>query len=244
MLLMGAVNAQAQEAYATLTGSNNSKTLTFYYDNNRGNYSTTYSLNTESNDPEWLNIAPTVKDVVFAPSFADTRPTSCYEWFYTMQYLTSITSIENLNTEEVTNMAYMFYGCSKLSSIDVSNFNTANVTDMGVMFCNCSQLSSLDLSNFNTENVTLMDGMFSGCSMLSSVDLSSFNTEKVTNMDVMFYNCYSLIKLDLSNFIFGNNTTTSLMLYYCQGLWVLTIPNSAKNFDSDACKGVGDMYEP
>ena len=56
----------------------------------------------------------------------------------------------------VTNMSYMFYGCSLLSSLpDISKWNTNNVTNMNYMFCKCLSLSSLpDISKWNTNNVT------------------------------------------------------------------------------------------
>ena len=38
----------------------------------------------------------------------------------------------------VTDMSYMFYECSSLSSLpDISKWNTSNVTDMGGMFTGC-----------------------------------------------------------------------------------------------------------
>ena len=51
----------------------------------------------------------------------------------------------------VTNMSYMFYKCSSLSSLpDISKWNTSNVTDMRGMFSNCSSLSSLtDIYDFH-----------------------------------------------------------------------------------------------
>jgi len=54
----------------------------------------------------------------------------------------------------------MFSGCSSLTSLNLSNFNTNNVTNMSYMFFNCSSLTSLDLSNFNTNNATIMSDMF------------------------------------------------------------------------------------
>ena len=35
-------------------------------------------------------------------------------------------------------MAGMFYGCSSLNELNLSNFNTNNVTDMSYMFDGCS----------------------------------------------------------------------------------------------------------
>ena len=37
----------------------------------------------------------------------------------------------------------LFYGCEKLTSLDVSNFNTSNVTDMRSMFSSCSAVNSM-----------------------------------------------------------------------------------------------------
>ena len=49
-------------------------------------------------------------------------------------------NLSNFNTNNVTNMSDMFYGCSSLINIDLSNFNTNNVTDMNDMFNGCSSL--------------------------------------------------------------------------------------------------------
>ena len=35
-------------------------------------------------------------------------------------------------------MNSMFYGCSSLKELNLSNFNTNNVTNMGYMFSGCS----------------------------------------------------------------------------------------------------------
>ena len=51
----------------------------------------------------------------------------------------------------------MFYRCSSLKELNLSNFNTNNVTNMEYMFSECSSLKDLNLSNFNTNNVTNME---------------------------------------------------------------------------------------
>ena len=51
-----------------------------------------------------------------------------------------------------------------LNLLNLINFNTNNVTDMSYMFDGCSLLKELNLNNFNTNNVTNMSCMFSGCS--------------------------------------------------------------------------------
>ena len=81
---------------------------------------------------------------------------------------------------------YMFSGCSSLTS--VPDMDTAQVTSMRAMFYNCSSLTSVP--DMDTAQVTNMRVMFSGCSSLTSVP--DMDTAQVTNMRAMFYNCSSL----------------------------------------------------
>ena len=159
-----------------------------------------YDLNAEAYRPQWKNIETTVKKVVFNASFANAKPTICYAWFYNNTNLTTIEGIEYLNTEDVTNMEFMFDGCSALKSLNLSKFNTAKVTSMKKMFNNCSALKSLNLSGFNTGKVTDMNNMFRSCSALESLDLSMFNTENVTSMPNMFNGAKKLKTLNVSSF--------------------------------------------
>ena len=187
------------EGYAVL--SSDGKTLTFYHDNQRGAHpGEAYDLNTGENEPGWYTDEKclNVTSVVFDPSFADARPVSTTGWFYNMENLTDITDMKYLNTSEVTNMMYMFGGCSNLTTLDVSNFNTANVTNMSGMFAGCSSLTSLDLSSFNTANVTGMDAMFVFNNNLKTIYVSDkWSADNVTldssNMLGMFGVCLSLV---------------------------------------------------
>ena len=159
-----------------------------------------YDLNAEAYRPQWKNIETTVKKVVFNASFANAKPTICYAWFYNNTNLTTIEGIEYLNTEDVTNMEFMFDGCSALKSLNLSKFNTAKVTSMKNMFNNCSALKSLNLSGFNTAKVTDMKSMFRSCSALESLDLSMFNTSSVESMSDMFRGATKLKTLNVSSF--------------------------------------------
>ena len=163
--------------------------------------------------------------MVFDASFAKARPTSCYYWFRGCDMLTQIEGIEHLNTEEVTDMSWMFMDCRGLTSLDVSHFNTQKVTNMEHMFNRCSGLTSLDVSSFNTENVTNMTCIFLGCSGLTSLDVSHFNTKKVTDMSCMFYECGKLTSLDVSHFNTGNVTDMSFMFFNCSALTLLDLTN-------------------
>ena len=153
-----------------------------------------YDLNEGDVRPAWNDEQSTnINKVVFDASFAKARPTSCYMWFYSCENLTKIEDIENLNTQNVTDMSYMFYSCERLTSLDVSNFNTQNVTDMSYMFSWCAGLNSLNLSNFDTQNVEYMNNMFWSSSALKTIYVSDkFVTTKVSYGTDMFSYCTSL----------------------------------------------------
>ena len=159
-----------------------------------------YDLNEGDVQPAWNEQSTNINKVVFDASFAKARPTSCYCWFYRCENLTKIEDIENLNTQNVTDMSYMFYRCDGLTSLDVSNFNTQKVEDMSEMFSVCSGLKSLNVSHFDTQNVKNMNSMFYSCKRLTSLDVSNFNTQNVTDMRYMFSWCEGLNSLDLSKF--------------------------------------------
>ena len=151
-----------------------------------------YALNLGESEPGWLTHNKEIKEVVFDASFANARPTGSYKWFYDCTNLATIEGFENLNTENMTKMSYMFFLCRNLSSLDLTNFYTGNVTEMWNMFGGCEGLTSLDLTSFNTANVTDMDKMFSGCSTLTTIYVSEkFVTDQVKGYD-MFSGCRSL----------------------------------------------------
>ena len=193
------------------------KVLTFKVANYIEGTEGEWKFNEGAIDPE--GVKNNCKKVVFTSSFKQVKPTSCYSWFDSFSNLTTIQGIENLNTEKVTNMMFMFYGCKKLTSLDLSSFKTANVTNMNGMFISCSSLTSLDLSKFNTAEVTGMTYMFGNCSSLTSLDLSSFNTAKVTEMYFMFNGCSGLTTIYVSDdFTIGNGCSGDNMFYGCSNL--------------------------
>ena len=167
----------------------------------------------------------TIVHIVFDKSFSTYTPTSLYNFFAYLTKLETITGLEYLNTEKVTDMRYMFYKCSSLTSLDVTHFNTEKVTGMNGMFSSCSSLTSLDVTHFNTANVTNMSKMFYICSKLTSLYLTNFNTEKVTDMSSMFYSCSSLTSLDVTHFNTANVTNMRSMFNGCSALLSLDVTN-------------------
>ena len=214
-------------------------TLTFKYGPSTSKPEGAYKLNVGPYRPGWHAQKEKIKTVVFDASFAIARPTTCNTWFSGCKNLTDIKGIENLNTEKVTSMIYMFDGCSALTSLDVSNFNTAEVKSMTYMFNKCSTLTSLNLSNFNTAKVTDMSSMFEDCTKLASLDLSNFNTEKVMYMSNMFYNCSALTSLDLRKFNTAKVTEMSNMFYNCSALTTIF---ASDKFVTDLVTKSTDMF--
>ena len=228
------------ETYAVFDEATN--TLTFKRDNNKP--AGAFALKEGKNLPNWYrtdsygNNSLSIKKVVFDASFANARPTSCYRWFFNCKYLTTIEGIEYLNTENVTDMSGMFWGCSILTTLDVSHFDTQNVTDMSYMFSSCSALTTLDVSKFDTKNVTSMSYMFSNCFALTTLNVSNFDTQNVTNMSYMFSGCSALTTLDVSKFDTKNVTDMSYMFNDCSVLTTLDV----SNFDTKNVTDMSDMF--
>ncbi len=178
-----------------------------------------------------------VTKVIFDPSFAQFRPTNCKSWFEGSG-LTEIVDMDKyLNTENVTNMSNMFWGCS-LTTINVSNFKTDNVTNMSGMFDRCRYLTTLDVSNFQTDKVTDMSCMFNFCDRLTSLDVTNFETGNVTNMSGMFHDCERLTTLDVSNFNTTKVTNMAWMFSSCYGLTTLDV----SNFNTDNVTDMSGMF--
>ena len=232
-LLAPPQRAQAQNREAYVAQSADKTTLTFYYDALRDTRTgTTWGIEETKKEgdytfPSWAgtyHVADRLTErVVFDASFRDFRPTTTARWFNYYRALKQIEGLEYLNTSEVKDMSYMFFGCFGLTSLDLSHFKTQNVTKMSSMFSGCSSLTSLDVSHFNTQNVTDMGWMFSGCSSLTSLDVSHFNTQNVTDMSRMFYGCSGLTSLDVKNFNTQNVTNMWAMFLDCSGLTSLDV---------------------
>ena len=138
------------------------------------------------------------------------------------QYCSELESIDlsNLNTSNVTNMAFLFNNCNNLKEIKgLNNFITNKVTDMRSMFQSCFKIEYIDLSNFDTSNVSNMEYMFDECYKLKGIKgINKLNTSNVTTMEGMFQLCIALKFVDLSNFDTSNVTNISYMFNKCKKL--------------------------
>jgi surface protein len=112
-----------------------------------------------------------------------------------------------LDTQNVTNMQYLFFNCNEAATINLSGWNTSNVTNMGYMFQYCKMVLELDLSSFNTSKVTTTFGTFADCTSLVILDLTSFDMSALTNIQWMFARCTSLTTIYVTD---GNWTLSKL----------------------------------
>ena len=244
------------EVYTSFNASNS--TLTYYCDDQRL-ARTIAGETTEIYDPVHHPDAQRlkgydvkVKKATVDVSMKDTLLTSTRKMFAYLDRMTQLEGLENLHTDNVTDMSEMFVYCKalksldlthfktakvkdmsgmfktciKLNSLNVSHFSTSNVTDMREMFRYCESLKSVYLGSFNTENVTDMSEMFSGCTSLQTLDLSYFNTTHVTNMYGLFARCESLVYLDLNSFNTAKVTDMTVMFYGCKNLTTIYCNNS------------------
>ena len=208
-----------KEPYACYMAGN--KSLTFYYDNQRSSRAgTTYDLNTGNNRPGWTedySVASGISTVVFDQSFATVLPATTAYWFADMAGLRTITGWENLNTQFVTDMSYMFSNCG-MPTLDLTSFNTFLTRDMSYMFYRC-RATSIDLSSFDTSSVTTMEGMFNWCFNLTRLDLDNFKTPNVEVMTSMFENCPYLNTICVgTNWSTAAVTASDNMFYGCTRL--------------------------
>ena len=226
LLGIGISNALAEKKpYAVFDDA--TKTLTFKYEEKETLGTKEYELNRGTSFPAWCDLHKSeITKVVFAPSFAEARPTTCAYWFGFCKKLKNIEGIEFLNTEKVEDMRGMFYECICLENLDLSKFDTKKVTNMRNMFYNCQKLKTLDLSSFETDMVTNMESMFYNCILLNTLKLTNkFNTQKVEDMCSMFNSCKELKTINLSGFDTQNVEDMSYMFNLCKSLESLDLSN-------------------
>ena len=225
-------------------------TLTFYYDGQRAKRTgTTWDINEKHSiyytSPMFMawtgtyeSPNTTITKVVFDASFKDYRPVTTGSWFRYLQALTTFEGWENLHTEQVNDMSYMFEHCTALKTLDLTSFNTQKVETMEQMFSNCTELTALNLKNFNTANVENMAGLFSECSALTELDLKSFDTENVKDMAYLFGGCRGLKTIDVKHFNTAKVENMRGLFNGCSALTELDITN----FNTANVNDMGDMF--
>ena len=158
--------------------------------------------------------------------------------FYGCNKLTAL-DVSDLDMSKVTDMRWMFFNCTALTNIDVSNLDTSSATTMGDMFSGCAALTNIDVSKWDTSSVKILNGMFDGCAALTNIDVGNWDTSKVTEMSYMFRGCAALTNIDVSNWDVSSVTTMSWMFYGCAALTNIDV----SNWDTSSVIALSGMFE-
>ena len=144
---------------------------------------------------------------------------NCRKMFANLTTIQSIgwTTEVQFVTEDVTDMSYMFAGCTSFSNAwAINSFNTTNVTNMSHMFEGCRGYTQPLTLTLNTHQVsdTGMVAMFKDCSGLRTLNLNTFTTEHVTSMRELFYGCELLKELNINNYTISSSDTLTNMFFH------------------------------
>jgi len=100
--------------------------------------------------------------------------------------------IDVKTNDVIIRMDYMFYGCSKLTT--VCDMNTENVQNVDSMFMDCTSLTTV--APFSTNRITSFEQLFCGCTALT--ELPNLRYVNVSKTGKMCQRCTNLRSVDLS----------------------------------------------
>ena len=141
------------------------------------------------------------------------------------EYADKITSAV-VSVKGITDMMYMFRGCSNMTSVTFKGSDTSKVTNAMALFSDCEKLTDIDLTDFSTESCENIGNMFENCTALESIDVSRFDTSLAYYMHFLFSGCSSLKEVDVSNFTFDYKKSINFNYWLngCYGLEKITVP--------------------
>jgi hypothetical protein len=152
-------------------------------------------------------------------------------------------SIENFGYVMWKTMAYAFYGCSNLSSINGSIPKCIDTVDTFTgTFTNCSSLTTIPADLFiNNDQTTSFNYTFQGCPSLMSIpiDLFRYNT-LVTIFDWTFANCASLTDLPIDLFRYNTLVEAFTFVFYNAG--ITSIPIDLFRYNTIVISFVGVFF--
>lgn len=197
------IDKNAPRPYSLVSGSK----ITFYYGINPQGY----GIDEIDSIPNKSRITT----AVFDKSFSDCRPTDLSKMFCQLDSLTEIIDMEKyLNTENVTYMWAMFYGCGNLEQVNLSHFDTRKVTNMRSMFSHCTSLKTIIIGDkwftgnlIKSTYLSDFDDMFSECYRLRGDNNTPYTkaTNAVKTPDPKAVRPYVLVNDGVMTFYYGKN---------------------------------------
>ena len=130
--------------------------------------------------------------------------------------LAMLTSVQSLDTANLTSIINLFSGCIALKSIPEMNLN--NASSALYAFKNCYNL--IYTPNLYMPKVHTLTSMFENCYNISYINLTYIGPNYMHYFDNMYSNCYSL--KELPDLVYNNAAAYSNM---CRNCWNLTSVN-------------------
>lgn len=165
--------------------------LYYYYSdqfNSNNSYMEEYDPIAYPDRNRWANYAGSITEVVIDATMKDAPLTSMRRMFNggnnRLTALTKITGLENLNTAIVTDMRYLFEGCTALTTLDLTSFDISNLMYTTYMFRDCSNLQTINCDdNWNdSEKLFASESMFAGCNKLKGGNGTAFNSSRLNKV--------------------------------------------------------------
>lgn len=139
---------------------------------------------------------------------------------------------QGLDTSNLTSMQETFYGCSKITKVDMSGWNLENVTTMQNCFAQNTALSEVIGPKTEANKLTTVTGLFSMCKALKRVDFKDFKINGLTSISSCFRENEMLEYADLSGWS-GELTSAGYFANHCTKLKFLDIRNLTFNKVTD-----------
>ena len=183
--------------------------------NNKGGTLTT--TDTFASYPSAIDSLPSGGDNTLKTLLDATKST--YYLFYNYSGASVNDLIRYNDTSNVTDMSFMFYGCSNL--ITIPQLDTSSATNMNSIFYWCTKITTIP--QLDTSSVKNTSKMFYECTNLTTI--SQLDTSNVTDMSFMFTDCYKLTTIDITHMNLTSNSSTNVFAYNCYSLIKFIIRN-------------------
>ena len=179
----------------------NQDTLHYYYGKGWQVSQNTIEFYRGKDDNRFTGYAKKIKVVRIDESMKAWKPTSLRKFLCggddtrSLEYVTEIQGLENVNTEDLTDLYMAFDKLRSLDTLNLSMWNVAKVENLRYVFGNCNKLKTLDINTWQPANATNTNRLFNNCALLETIyanyDWSGYTT--LTTSTEMFYNCPKLV---------------------------------------------------
>lgn len=122
-----------------------------------------------------------------------------------------------------TSTSGLFFGCSRLQSLNETEWDMTNISDVSNMFRSCAAISKLNCSTWNTAGIFNWANAFLACQGLVSFVAPPSGKINSASLSNLFNSCYSLEELNLSGWDVSSVTNMNGIFGSCFGLRDLNI---------------------